>query len=52
MWMQSVSGHILYVNVDMVFTTLNMDKKKQRTWLSQEIGKKIMDKHVKGKDEL
>ncbi|KAL0146521.1 hypothetical protein M9458_058152 [Cirrhinus mrigala] len=34
----------------MVCTTLNMDQRKQRKELSQEIRKKIIDKHVKGKD--
>lgn len=34
---------------DMAFTTLNMDQRKQRKELSQEIRKKIIDKHVKGK---
>ena len=34
---------------DMVCTTLNMDQRKQRKELSQEIRKKIIDKHVKGK---
>ena len=33
----------------MVCTTLNMDHRKLRTELSQEIRKKIIDKHVKGK---
>src|SRR4029434_5303852 len=35
--------------VIMVYTTLNMDHRKLRTELSQEIRKKIIDKHVKGK---
>ena len=34
----------------MVCTTLNMDHRKIRTELSQENRKKIIDKHVKGKD--
>src|SRR4029434_157848 len=33
----------------MVCTTLNMDHRKLRTKLSQEIRKKIIDKHVNGK---
>src|SRR4029434_1558276 len=33
----------------MVCTTLNMDHRKLRTELSQEIRKKIIDKHVNGK---
>ena len=33
----------------MVCMTLNMDHRKLRTELSQEIRKKIIDKHVKGK---
>src|SRR4029434_10870727 len=33
----------------MVCTTLNMVHRKLRTELSQEIRKKIIDKHVKGK---
>ena len=33
----------------MVCTTLNMDHRKLRTELSQEIRKNIIDKHVKGK---
>ena len=33
----------------MVCTTLNMDHRKLRTGLFQEIRKKIIDKHVKGK---
>src|SRR4029434_2807192 len=33
----------------MVCTTLNMDHRKPRTELSQEIRKKIIDKHVNGK---
>ena len=33
----------------MVCTTLNMDHRKLRRELSQEIRKKIIDKHVKGK---
>uniref|UniRef100_A0AAQ5ZXB5 Transposase Tc1-like domain-containing protein n=1 Tax=Amphiprion ocellaris TaxID=80972 RepID=A0AAQ5ZXB5_AMPOC len=33
----------------MVCTTLNMDQRKPRKELSQEIRKKIIDKHVKGK---
>src|SRR4029434_3361368 len=35
--------------VIMVCTTLNMDHRNLRTELSQEIRKKIIDKHVKGK---
>ena len=35
--------------VIMVCTTLNMDHRKLRTELSQEIKKNIIDKHVKGK---
>ena len=34
---------------DKVCTTLNMDQRKQRKALSQDIRKKIIDKHVKGK---
>lgn len=34
---------------DMVCTTLNMEQRKPRRELSQEIRKKIIDKHVKGK---
>ena len=34
---------------DMVCTTLNMDQRKQRKELSQEIRKEIIDKHVEGK---
>ena len=34
---------------DMMCTTLNMGQRKQRKELSQEIRKKIIDKHVKGK---
>ena len=34
---------------DMVCTTLNMDHRKRRRGLSQEIRKKMIDKHVKGK---
>uniref|UniRef100_A0A669ERY6 Uncharacterized protein n=1 Tax=Oreochromis niloticus TaxID=8128 RepID=A0A669ERY6_ORENI len=34
---------------DMVSTTLNMDQRKQRKELYQEIRKKIIDKHVKAK---
>lgn len=34
---------------DMVCTTLNMDQRKRRKELSQEIRKKIIDKHDKGK---
>ena len=33
----------------MVCTTLNMDHRKLRRELSQEIRKNIIDKHVKGK---
>ena len=33
----------------MMCTTLNMDHRKLRTGLFQEIRKKIIDKHVKGK---
>lgn len=33
----------------MVYTILNMDQRKPRRELSQEIRKKIIDKHVKGK---
>ena len=34
---------------DMVCTTLNMDQRKPRRELAQEIREKIIDKHVKGK---
>lgn len=32
-----------------VFTTLNRDQRKQKTQLSEEIRKKIIDKHVKAR---
>ncbi|XP_073704644.1 protein THEM6-like [Garra rufa] len=36
---------------DMVCTTLNMDQRKRRKELSQEIGKKTIEKHVEGSHE-
>src|SRR4029434_8641037 len=42
-------GGVTVVFGIMVCTTLNMDHSKLRTELSQEIRKKIIDKHVNGK---